>query len=203
MEEFGDDLKEFERKIGVTPGFYKKLINEDDWSFIIKLHALLEAATTHLLVFHFQESNLRKVISRLDMSNNQTGKLAFLKELEMISKRSRRYIRSLSEIRNSLVHDIRKVEFTLNEYISDYTQQEITRFAKTFSPFEALSIELKDSKIFGEEIDTDLTINMLKDRVKNDPKEYIWFGGHSILVNIMDNHLYSDYLNWQKGKEFE
>jgi len=47
-------------------------------------------------------------------------------DLEIMSKRSRRYIRSLSEIRNSLVHDIRKVEFTLKEFISDYTEKEIT-----------------------------------------------------------------------------
>lgn len=202
MEEFGDDLREFEEIIGVSSGFYKKLIEEDDWSFVIKLHALLEAATTHLIVFHLQESNLRKIISRLDMSNNQTGKIAFLKELEMMSKENRKYIRSLSEIRNSLVHDIRNVEFSLREFISDYSEKEITRFAKSFSPFEALTIELKGAKQFGEEIETDLTINMLKERAKNDPKRYIWRGGHAVIISIMNNHLYSDYLNWRKANEF-
>jgi len=29
--------------------FYNNLLKEDDWSFVIKLHSLIEASVTHLL----------------------------------------------------------------------------------------------------------------------------------------------------------
>ena len=47
-------IAELEQRIGVAPGFFDGLVQEDDWSFVIKLHALLEAACTHFLLFHFK-----------------------------------------------------------------------------------------------------------------------------------------------------
>ena len=49
-----EGIVEFEKKLGVPSGFVKKLLDEDDWSFIIKLHALFEASCAHLLIFHFK-----------------------------------------------------------------------------------------------------------------------------------------------------
>lgn len=46
-------ILELESKIGVKSGFFASLLEEDDWSFVIKLHALFEAACTHLLLYHF------------------------------------------------------------------------------------------------------------------------------------------------------
>ena len=48
-------LDELESNIGVEQGFFDRLLHEDDWSFVIKLHAVFEAVVTHLLTYHFQE----------------------------------------------------------------------------------------------------------------------------------------------------
>ncbi len=60
-----DDLVvDLERRIGLPEGFFAHLLDENDWSFIIKLHALFEAACTHMLLFHFQEPELEGLITR-------------------------------------------------------------------------------------------------------------------------------------------
>ena len=46
-------ILELEAKVGVKENFFRGLLEEDDWSFVIKLHALFEASCTHLLLFHF------------------------------------------------------------------------------------------------------------------------------------------------------
>ncbi|HSG21963.1 MAG TPA: hypothetical protein VLA64_03300, partial [Azonexus sp.] len=109
---------ELEAKIGVRPGFFAALREEDDWSFVIKLHALFEAACTHLLLFHFKEPELSEVFSRLELSNKTTGKIAFLSKLGLIGKENRRLLSTLSELRNSLVHDVRNAEFSLIDMVT-------------------------------------------------------------------------------------
>ena len=43
------DITQLERRLGLPEGFYERLVREDDWSFVIKLNALFEAACTHAL----------------------------------------------------------------------------------------------------------------------------------------------------------
>ena len=108
--QIAEDVLELESKVGVKQGFFAALLDEDDWSFVIKLHALFEAACTHLLLFHFKEPDLAEVVSRLELSNKTTGKLAFLSRLELLGKEGRRLISTLSELRNNLVHDVRNAD---------------------------------------------------------------------------------------------
>lgn len=68
LDSAADELEELESRVGVSPGFFRCLLDEDDWSFVIKLHALFEAACTHLLLYHFKEPNLARVFSRLELS---------------------------------------------------------------------------------------------------------------------------------------
>ena len=81
-----------QEKIGLRSGFFSALYDEDDWSFVIKLHALLEAACTHLLMFHFREPELNDVISRLELSGRTVGKTVFLGKLGLLGKEYRRFL---------------------------------------------------------------------------------------------------------------
>jgi hypothetical protein len=87
-----EGILELERRVGVTPNFFDALSDADDWSFVIKLQALFESACTYLLLFHFKEPKLADVISRMELSNKSTGKLAFLGKLELMGGSNRRYI---------------------------------------------------------------------------------------------------------------
>src|SRR5690606_9894708 len=101
------------------------------------LHALIEAACTDLLLHHFEEPKLKNIISRLELSNKSFGKLAFIKELELLSDTSRRYISVLSEWRNNFVHNIQNCNASLEKIISAMDNNEIKKFALDFSPYEA------------------------------------------------------------------
>lgn len=132
-----ESVAELEEKVGAPEGFFGKLLGEDDWSFIIKLHALFEAACTHLLLYHFGEPALADVIGRLELSGKSTGKIEFLGRLQLLGKEKRRFIASLSELRNSLVHDVRNAEFKLKEFVATLEPNALRTFAVSFSPFES------------------------------------------------------------------
>lgn len=186
-------------KLGLAEDFFDRLINEDDWSFIIKLHSLFEAACNNLIIFHFQEQELSAVISKLELSNKRTGKVAFLKALGLLGERQRIFISSLSELRNQLVHDIGRCSFNLKKFISSMSDQEIKKFVKTFSPHETKIID-KTKKLALKEIDEE-EMKKLVERAKSNPKLHIWVGAHNVLTDIGDMHGYSEYKQWKKAKK--
>ncbi|MBN2520939.1 MAG: hypothetical protein JXB17_10570 [Bacteroidales bacterium] len=198
-----DAILKFEKKIGVQAGFFEKLKDEDDWSFIIKLHALFETACTHLLIFHFNEPNLVNILSRLEISNKTTGKLLLLKEMGLLSKDYMLFIYRLSELRNFLVHDIRNSTFTIHEMVNGFNRKELKQFALTFSPFEKTILEInkRDNRL-RLNIPKNFDENTLIQRVKDNPKEYIWYGARTVLIEIIEMLHYSDYKQWMKAKSF-
>src|SRR2546425_2976603 len=111
-------VTEFEKELGLGEGFFVNLLlKEDDWSFIIKLHALVEAAVSHLLAATCGEK-LLDVFARLDLSSDAIGKVAFAKSLDVLDAGERTFIRKLSEIRNSFAHDVRQAGTTLAAYVA-------------------------------------------------------------------------------------
>ncbi len=113
MTSVDSTIAEFESELGVRTGFFQSLKNEDDWSFIIKCHALLESAMSHLIVATLKQPPLKDIVARLEMSGATTGKVAFAKALGLADDRERRFMRALSELRNDIVHDVRNVDFDL------------------------------------------------------------------------------------------
>ena len=129
-----NNINDIELIIGTEEGFFEKIIEENDWSFIIKLHAFFESVCTQLLLFHFQQPELKDIFRRLELSNKDTGKVAFLEKLELLSKYNRRYIASLSEIRNMVVHDAINLDFKFDDYINTIGKDKIKSLAISFSP---------------------------------------------------------------------
>lgn len=154
-----------EQKLGVSPGFFESLDGEDenDWSFVIKVHALIEAAISHLLTEHLQRPELVELFSRLDMSNKATGKAAFVKALGLLEEPERRFISSLSELRNMLVHDVRNVSFNLAEYVEKMDQNKQEGFLKNFN---LLSTEVT---------------NDVRNLFRFDPRQALWYAAMAFL----------------------
>lgn len=193
------DLAELETNIGVEQGFFERLLDEDDLSFIIKLHAVFEAVVTDLLTYHFQEESLRDLFARLELSNKTTGKIAFMKAISWMGKDKRRYISSLSELRNSLVHDVRNCSFNLKEMVSKYSEKELKAFTVTFSPFET-GKRLDDEKPPRYVDISSEKLKQLMERAKGDPKFHIWAGAYSLLISLLDGYSFSDFRQWEKAK---
>jgi hypothetical protein len=133
----------------INEGFLANLKNEDDWSFVIKSHAFLEAALSHLLSQALSEPALHDVFSNIETSNTKSGKLAFIKQLNLLDDNARRFIRSFSELRNSLVHDIGQVGFSFDQHIQTFDKQKKDNFVKSFGYFaNGENFEL-DEQIFN------------------------------------------------------
>jgi hypothetical protein len=104
----------------VSSKFLLALVKEDDWSFIIKSHALVEATISELLTTKTTDDRLMPVFRRMELSNETTGKLAFAKALNLLTREQRSFVRTLSQLRNLLVHNVENVTFSLDEYVSAF-----------------------------------------------------------------------------------
>jgi hypothetical protein len=198
-------ILELESKLGVPQNFFRSLNDVDDWSFVIKLHALFEAACTHLLLFHFKEPELTDVFSRLELSNKTTGKIAFLGKIGLLGKENRRFISTLSELRNSLVHDVRNAEFSLTAMAASRDTAELKNLAVAFSPFEThirtFPYDPKMKLGYDTPLQNQAAVPNVIDRFKADPKYHIWIGAYSVLTSIVDMYDYSNYKQWVKASE--
>lgn len=123
------DISKLEQLLELPPGFVDGLLNEDDWSYVVKTHALLEAALTHMLI-DANDPRLADVFRKLQLGGGRTGKIAFAKALEVADPASLKLISQISELRNSLVHDVRQFSFKLVPYVQSLPPNESRQFAR-------------------------------------------------------------------------
>ncbi|MDH3672581.1 MAG: hypothetical protein OES46_15730 [Gammaproteobacteria bacterium] len=160
------------KALGMPGGFYFNLIRQDDWSFIIKLHALIEAAITHLLVEATNNKELEDIFSRLELSNMKTGKLAFAHKYDLIDKQTITFIRTISEIRNEFVHKIGNVGLKLDKYLSSLSKDKRNNF------YSAVLMGTPDQiEINGESVS-------VKQFISENPKQHIWMVSMYLLEDI-------------------
>jgi hypothetical protein len=197
---FPINVNDIEKIIGTKEGFFENIIEEDDWSFVIKLHAFFESVCTQLLLLHFQQPELHDIFRRLELSNKTTGKIVFLEKLGFISKENRRYIATLSELRNMLVHDALNLDFKFEDHIKSLGKDKIKHLAVSFSPFETFTREMIKKGFTNvpkiEILKKQSDINNVIKRFKKSPKQHIKIGAQNVVVDVIDSHYYSDYKQW-------
>jgi hypothetical protein len=92
------------------------LLEESDWSFIVKAQAILETAVTSLLVAHLGKPELEDVIAEhLEMSQ----RIKMLSALNLCTPEQREMMRRLGNLRNRLAHTAQGTLFSLPEYLKD------------------------------------------------------------------------------------
>jgi hypothetical protein len=97
--------------------------NENDWTCIVTMHAMIETGLSGALAKEFQSPELLRVIERLAMSNTATGKIAFAKALKILEPETIAFVRKLSELRNLCVHDVRNFKFDLNKHVAGLSKK--------------------------------------------------------------------------------
>ena len=107
-------LEQIEREAGLPAGFYYGLTSErDDWSYVIKLHALCETTLTQSLLKVIDKSEIDEPVAKLHMRT----KITLAKGLGLLSDDSKRYLDALGLLRNRLAHDVRQVaHFSLDVF---------------------------------------------------------------------------------------
>jgi hypothetical protein len=133
MKEFADiTISEIEQK----NEFLFALLEDTDWSMIIKSHALIESLVTDLLLSKTEEPKLRALIERLPLSDEQIGKIKVAKDYGLLSSSERTFIKKLSELRNNLVHKFENVDFNFLDYISTLDINQKKSWQKAFTWYE-------------------------------------------------------------------
>lgn len=132
MNEVDETIAKLENEMGLADGFFVSLAQEDDWSFVVKCHALMESACSYLLTAYFDNPSYADIFSRMEMSDKKTGKLAFLRASGMIVPEEANFIIALSELRNRLVHNIHRAPFRFSDHVSSLDKNQLSSFAKSF-----------------------------------------------------------------------
>lgn len=105
-----------EQELGIASGFLYGLLNEDDWSLVIKAHALIEAALTHVTVAALRQEEMREVIGHLSVGDSRIGKITVAARLGLIDSPREKFFRTLGALRNKFVHDVRNVGLRVEVY---------------------------------------------------------------------------------------
>lgn len=130
-----DEVGDLEPHVGLPQGFCLGLLKDDDWSFVIKIHALIETSLTRLLCAIVEPEPLKELIVTLDVSGGRFSKVTLLKHLNAIQGHEVKAIREISKIRNRFVHNIKYVGFDLTRYIADLPLPERDEFARNTLAF--------------------------------------------------------------------
>jgi hypothetical protein len=162
-KEVVEAAEQFEKQYGLPHGFVIGLPKEDDWSFIVKIHALIEAAVTTQLSESI-DPRLTLVFEQLELSDPRKGKIAFTKALNTLDSNQRRFIRFLSELRNDLVHNVRNVSFNITAHLSTLDKKQRANFIDAITYF-----------VTNAEFD--------RSQAAKNPKTIIWVAALLILVH--------------------
>ena len=130
MSDIFSDVSDFESRLNLPKDFYRNLLKEDDWSFIIKVSALFEAATTHLLAVRFRAPEIETELAFLEQANPRNGKIVLLEKMEAIYKEQASFLAKLANLRNQLAHKIENVNFNFDDYISNMDKNKTGAFVK-------------------------------------------------------------------------
>lgn len=162
MKELVEAIQELEIDIGVKRGFFTALLAEDDWSFIIKLHALYEAAISNLLLNKIGHKEIGDFISRIELGDKSKGKLRLVKDFNFLESGERKFIYALSEIRNNFVHNVKNTNLDLKKYFESLDSKKLKNYIETFGFTYGKTIE-----VAGKSIDS-------KKFTRENPKLAIW-----------------------------
>src|SRR5437870_3176477 len=74
-----------EKNLGASASAFLQMPLDDDWTFVIKAHAIMEAALNRLIVVALGgHDSLAEFVSRLDTGDRNRGKMAVIKALELL-----------------------------------------------------------------------------------------------------------------------
>jgi hypothetical protein len=164
-------IKNFEKRVGLPTGFIHSLAQEDDWTFVIKIHALYETALTHILATTFGNVKLQEALAEIAMAD----KLKLASACSLFDKEDRGMLHALSNLRNKLVHSVDQVGFSFSSYLSDQNRKK--RFLESFAQIWPDPIILPGNRQLKREA-----------FVIENPKITVWLWCQRILANVYLEH---------------
>jgi len=146
--------------------FLSRLLQDDDWSFIIKAHSLIESLVTELIINKIDEK-LRNIVERMPLQGDTVSKVNIAKTYDLIPKEQRIFLKKISEIRNKVVHKYENINFTFDNYFSQLDDNSKKNWKKT---------------IIWAEMDEGI-VKQINELFPKSPKAAIWLS-LSCFVNV-------------------
>jgi hypothetical protein len=107
-------------------------IGDDDWSFVIKMHGYVETALNQLLVTHFNDPRLEKLIEKMGMGHRMQGKLGFTRALDLLRVDAWSFVKLLGDLRSEVVHKIKMLDLDLQLHLQTSEHREAWKTALTW-----------------------------------------------------------------------
>jgi hypothetical protein len=128
------DIEIFSNQLGAEKGMLFSLLldEKNDWAFIIKLNAFIEAAITELIVKAIKKDKVSNIIARLDLADTRFGKVEWLKALNILSSEERGCIRALAQLRNIFVHNVSRIHLSMENYVGKLDKNQFENFINNF-----------------------------------------------------------------------
>jgi len=164
-------IGEFEKRVGLPTGFVYSLAQEDDWTFVIKIHALYETALTDILATAFGNEKLREALAEISMAH----KLKLAGACGLLDKEDRGMLHALSNLRNKLVHSVHQVAFSFFTYLSDQNRKK--QFLESFAQIWPDPIILPSDRQVEREA-----------FVIENPNLTVWLWCQRVLANVYLEH---------------
>jgi hypothetical protein len=122
-------FRELEAELGAPSNSLVSLVasageEHDDWSFVIRAHAIIEGAVSQLLAAAL-DPRLKPVFEKIGLGRAGAGKLGFVKALGLLNDDRLEFIGLLSAIGNVLAHDLRHLDFTFDKHLSAMDRQQL------------------------------------------------------------------------------
>jgi hypothetical protein len=127
-----EELRRREVHLGLPNGLLLRLLESpDDWTFVLRLHALVEAAVEHLIVTGIGKPAITDFIGRLPIAGGRAGKARLGRDLGLFDAADTALIEGLSELRNAYAHEVQMVDVGLVDYFDGLNNErrvKITRW---------------------------------------------------------------------------
>jgi hypothetical protein len=104
----------------------------DDWSFVIRVHAIVESLISHLLASSLDQ-RLAPVFHKLSLGGGAYGKLSFAAALGLVTADERHFIGLLSSLRNNFAHDPKYLGYTLQQHFDELDNTKQNEFLKALT----------------------------------------------------------------------
>ena len=117
-----EEMRLRELHLGLPTGFLDRLLkSDDDWTFVLRLHALFEAAIAHLVSEQLNDGALASWVDGLSI-RGPASKSSLGKALGVITKEEDKLIEVLARIRSAFAHDVGMTCTSLVEYFQQMDQ---------------------------------------------------------------------------------
>lgn len=108
----------------------------------------------------------------MELSDKDKGKLAFVREMNLLDDKFRQFIGKFSELRNTYIHNIKNIEITIDSYIQKFDHQQKENFFKAITLNDRGNMEIRGKNI------------PIKDFFEKNPKIGIWLASMGLLTQI-------------------